>query len=194
VVVGSKKPQEAAASEQIYATAAECAAGHPADECDKAFKAAADEHEKTTTRYPAQATCEDVYGPGKCVPRHSDTGGDFFVPYMMGFMMGHLSSGPAYYRPIVINRTGYVYAGSTYVGTYQRRSPSAGGGGGGFVSPAPSNTVSRGGFGGGTSVPAPSAVTSPKASSPAPSAITSPTVSRGGFGSTASSSASSGGE
>ena len=43
-------------------------------------------------KYETQATCEDVYGPGACVPRgsvvHDGGGGGWFVPYMMGYMIG----------------------------------------------------------------------------------------------------------
>ena len=45
----------------------------PDDACEKAEKAALVDQEKTP-KYDNQATCEDIYGPGQCVPR-SQAGG-----------------------------------------------------------------------------------------------------------------------
>ena len=195
---GGKKPQQAAAEEPVYTTVEECKAGRDAAECETAFAKAKEKHEEAAPRYAERAKCEDIYGPGQCVPRHNDSGGDSFTPLMMGFMLGHMLSGPAY-QPVYITRERTVYAGSSYVGSYSGNSAPGRGWSGGSVAIAPSSPIARGGMGStagsaasGTSTRGGSStVTSPRPSTPSPSATTSPSVSRGGFGSSASSAASS---
>jgi uncharacterized protein YgiB involved in biofilm formation len=93
-------------------------------------------------QYAEQARCEDVYGPGNCVPRGSvvSGGGGGFVPFMMGYMLGGFG-GRTVYQPVFIDRHGATFAGSSVISR-----PSWSG------SPPPaalhSSSVARGGFGG----------------------------------------------
>jgi uncharacterized protein YgiB involved in biofilm formation len=111
-------------------------------------------------QYEQQARCEDVYGPGNCVPRYTvvHDGGYSFVPMMMGFWWGSsFASHTTIYQPVFINRYGATYAGSQAVAApnWINGSPVARSGSvpaSGSVSSAPaatekSSTVSRGGFG-----------------------------------------------
>jgi uncharacterized protein YgiB involved in biofilm formation len=98
-------------------------------------------------RYDAMASCEDVYGPGNCVPRGSvvHDGGGGFIPFMMGFMMGGgFGRSPAYY-PVFIDRRGTAFAGGYGGGSVISR-PSWSGGTPSAV-PHASSSVMRGGFG-----------------------------------------------
>jgi uncharacterized protein YgiB involved in biofilm formation len=110
-------------------------------------------------KYETQSTCEDVYGPGNCVPResvvHEGGGGGWFVPYMMGYMIGGGFGHSTAYYPVYVDRGGTTYAG-------------------GYGNGAASTVVSNPGWHGG----APAAIR-PSSSS----------VVRGGFGSTAMTSA-----
>lgn len=170
----SQQPPEV----KVYASVDACKAEQPEDECQKAFDGARDEHDRTAPRFQAQATCEDLYGPGNCVPRHSEYGGnDVFIPYMMGYMMGHSSgSTVVYHYPVYVDRGGTAYSRGSSIGTFARTAPSA---------PA---TISRGGFGGSaSSAPTGMGGFSGKV------AISPGAVARGGFGGIATSMASSGG-
>ena len=99
---------------------------------------------ETAPRYEQQASCEAVYGPGNCVPRgtYVHDGGGWFVPYMMGYMMGGGFGSRSYYQPVFIDRSGSTYAGSTIVSN-----PSWSGGSSSRAATAPSS-IARGGFGG----------------------------------------------
>jgi uncharacterized protein YgiB involved in biofilm formation len=105
-------------------------------------------------RFDQQARCEDVYGPGNCVPRgsvvHDGSGG--FIPFMFGYMLGGFG-GRTNYVPVYVDRGGSTYAGSTVIAN-----PSWSGGvpsatsmaskGGPSLSATTSSSVARGGFGG----------------------------------------------
>jgi uncharacterized protein YgiB involved in biofilm formation len=67
----------------------------PDDVCQKAEKNAADDSAKAA-RYDQQSTCEDVYGPGQCVPRqyaNNGGGGSFWGPLITGFVVGRMMDG-----------------------------------------------------------------------------------------------------
>jgi uncharacterized protein YgiB involved in biofilm formation len=78
-----------------YQTLAECKARDevPDEACEAAEKAAADDQAKAP-RYDAQASCEEVYGPGQCVPRSEANGsGSFWGPLVAGFVVGRMMDG-----------------------------------------------------------------------------------------------------
>lgn len=79
-------------SVKIYASVADCVSGGGAqDECEKALKAATDQHEQNAPRFASTGSCEERYGQGNCV-RRGEGASDFFIPYMMGYMMGWQST------------------------------------------------------------------------------------------------------
>jgi uncharacterized protein YgiB involved in biofilm formation len=92
-------------------------------------------------QYDQRANCEDVYGPGNCVPRGSvvQGGGGGFVPFMMGYMMGNMG-GHTVYQPVFIDRGGSAFANGSRISN-----PSWSGGTPAAASP--SSAVTRGGFG-----------------------------------------------
>jgi uncharacterized protein YgiB involved in biofilm formation len=65
----------------------------PDDACDKAEKAALKDDEKAS-KWTDQASCEDVYGEGQCVPRqHAGSSGSFWGPLVAGFVVGRMLDG-----------------------------------------------------------------------------------------------------
>lgn len=65
----------------------------PDEACDTAMKKAADEGAEEA-KYAQQKTCEDVYGPGQCVPRGTSSGGNsFWGPLVTGFVVGQMMNG-----------------------------------------------------------------------------------------------------
>jgi uncharacterized protein YgiB involved in biofilm formation len=122
------------------------AAGEQTDqECRDGFAAAQKEHETSARHFQSRDECVAAYGPTGCEERHSEGGGSFFMPMMMGYMLGRgFGYHPLYQDP---NRqNGMVGAGGTRFNGY-----STGGGWFGGRSTASSgsetSTVSRGGFG-----------------------------------------------
>jgi len=100
-------------------------------------------------KYETQATCEDVYGPGNCVPRGTvvHDGGGWFVPYMMGYMIGGGFGRSTSYYPVYVDRGGTTFAGGYgSVGSNVVSTPSWQGGAPAAVRPSSSSVV-RGGFG-----------------------------------------------
>ena len=162
----------------IYPNVAACTADHSASDCDQAFGSAQAQHDSSAPHYASQSSCEDVYGPGQCVPRTGGSGG-WFIPAMAVFMLGQALSGPNTFlaRPVYVDRQGYAYSGNYLVGPYRRRCEDQGNcpsgyssgyhGGGGYIFrrsgssgtgfwssgsfASRSVTVPRGGFGGSSS-------------------------------------------
>ena len=78
-----------------YASLQECKDKNevPDDACVKA-DAAAKEDETKGPKYDQQATCEEVYGPGQCVPRsQANGGGSIWGPLVTGFIVGQMLDG-----------------------------------------------------------------------------------------------------
>jgi uncharacterized protein YgiB involved in biofilm formation len=144
-----------------YASLQECKDKNevPDDACDTAQKAALADETKGP-KYDQQATCEEVYGPGQCVPRSQAGGsGSFWGPLVTGFIVGQMLDGGGWggrgmYRN---HRDGGFYTtsggrvwtdystGRTRVGSRGFDPPAA-------IAPQKvqtrSSVISRGGFGG----------------------------------------------
>jgi uncharacterized protein YgiB involved in biofilm formation len=85
-----------------FANKAECVAVYDQATCDAADRLARTEHVNNAPRYASIEACRQEYGPDMCQPISAYGGsGNFFVPMMMGYMMGSALSTPAplYYGP-----------------------------------------------------------------------------------------------
>ena len=123
---------------KLYSDLEACKVENTPDECEKAFAAAKTFHAEQTTRYKSQAECEDLFGQGRCeevsavgggpagqatpgqaIPGQTASTGGFFMPALMGFMLGRSLSGfgPTAGYPVYSDRQGYVYAGRQQLGT-----------------------------------------------------------------------------
>ena len=181
IVLASKPNQQRI---KIYSSVEACRIEQPPDDCAKAFADAEQEHEKSAPRLVSQAACEAQYGG--CSALH-DAAGDWFIPAMAGFMLGHaLNTGgvaTVVSQPVYVDRGLTAYSGTAVLGSYRSRCAvnpddphcrgSGGSGSGGFIYASGSR--------GGTSS---SSVWSSKTYS-VESVRT--TMARGGFGSSASS-------
>lgn len=141
---------------ESYPDAEACIASgtHTESECRDAFAAAAREHESTARHFAAREDCIAAYGPDGCEERQVSGGDHFFMPLMMGYMLGRgFGYHPLYRDPY--RQGGFQSSGGVGFGGYSYGY--AGGGGSGFgrgagpSTSAPSggetSTVSRGGFG-----------------------------------------------
>jgi uncharacterized protein YgiB involved in biofilm formation len=85
---------------------AECQKQFSAEECRKAFAESQKQYSEKAPKFTSLEECEKQYGPGKCtqgpVQANHEHGGGYFMPMMMGFMMGRMFGGataPAYPIP-----------------------------------------------------------------------------------------------
>jgi uncharacterized protein YgiB involved in biofilm formation len=173
---------------KIYGSVEACQKEQRADDCAKAFADAQQAHATNAPRFSGRDACEAKYGDAGCVARHDDSG-DWFIPAMLGFMLGRaLNASAIVSQPVYADRGGMAYAGTSPIGQY--RSPC-------MVNSADPSCSSRGGgSGGGGYVYSWSSGTS-GGSTPSKSSVWSSTsynvervtttVSRGGFGTSASS-------
>ncbi len=190
-----EKPPE----DLFYGDLAACKVENTPEDCEKAFAQAKEHHALKTEKYKSQSECEDLFGQGRCeqvttsaapgtTTQSSVGSGSFFVPALMGFMLGRtMGGGFSSGYPLYSDRQGYVYAGNSRMGTCYppEQCPRP-------MSTSSSSSSSRTGTSGFTSSSSSGRYSvSPSGSSS--SSTSTGTVSRGGFGSTASSSGSSSG-
>lgn len=129
--------EDPTADSKLYSDLEACKVENTPEECDKAFEAAKTFHAQETTKYKSQAECEDLFGQGRCeqvtasgssvagttpgqtTPGQTASTGSFFMPAIMGFMLGRTMSGfgPSAGYPVYSDRQGYVYAGRQQLGT-----------------------------------------------------------------------------
>ena len=125
--------EDPASDAKLYSDLEACKVENTPEECDKAFEAAKAFHAEQTTKYKSQAECEDLFGQGRCeqvtasgnavsgqaTPGQSASTGSFFMPAIMGFMLGRSMSGfgPSAGYPVYSDRQGYVFAGRQQLGT-----------------------------------------------------------------------------
>lgn len=137
--------------------------------CKKGLEEAQQQHLKSAPRFQSKEDCEKAYGPGQCgfgptvqqqaagssggnnSGSHASSGeggGSFFMPLMMGYMLGNMlnNNRSSYSEPLYRSQPNAPGSGySTNTGNNRPRPsvmdiPSAGKSTGG-------NTISRGGFG-----------------------------------------------
>jgi uncharacterized protein YgiB involved in biofilm formation len=187
-VFGAKVEQRDEQRIKIYGSVEACQKEQRGDDCAKAFADAQQAHATNAPRFSGRDACEAKYGDAGCVAHHDDSG-DWFIPAMLGFMLGHaLNASAIVSQPIYADRGGMAYAGISPIGQY--RSPcmvnsadpscssrsTGGSGGGGYVYS----------WGSGTSGGTPSKSSVWSSTSYSVERVTT-TVSRGGFGTSASS-------
>ena len=71
---------------KIYSSVETCQVEQSGEDCAKAFAGAEEQHTTTAPRSASRTACEVQYG--SCAALHDGTG-DWFVPAMVGFMLGH---------------------------------------------------------------------------------------------------------
>ncbi len=112
----NKDPVEAFA----YASLDQCKAADMVSDadCETAYQAALKDDASNGPRFARQATCEEVYGAGQCVPRQGASGGSWFTPLLAGFVIGRMfdGGGQDYYRGTGVYRRGDRSGGGYYTG------------------------------------------------------------------------------
>lgn len=134
---------------QFFASAQACEAAHNKQECVDSLEQAKTEHEKTAPKFTTREACEAEFGAENCVRPETVQagGGGWFMPAMMGFMMGRMMGGGyAAAAPVYRDTNNTAYSGRQPLGTIDstRMAPPQRVAG---TTGAPSYSPARGGFG-----------------------------------------------
>ncbi len=78
----------------VYETPSECAAAsfNTPEQCKADYDAAKALHPQVAPKYVSKEECETDFGAGNCetAPQQTASSGSFFMPMMMGYMMGQM--------------------------------------------------------------------------------------------------------
>jgi uncharacterized protein YgiB involved in biofilm formation len=159
------------ARNDFFQSEAQCAQANDPSACRQGLMDAQREHVRTAPAFASREACEARFGLENCAetqvkpsaeqiqpgePQAAQSGGSWFLPVMLGYMMGRTLGGPATMppaagtqappqqtasaagtaRPVYRDVSNTVYSGRETLGRTQAIAP-----------PRPSPTVARGGFG-----------------------------------------------
>ncbi len=127
----------------------ECNALYSQADCQAAESQAQKKLESEAPRYSRKEECEAEFGAGNCETRQAAGGGSFFMPLLMGYMMGNMLGGNRFASPVfrglnntaVMPNRGQLYNVGRFGGTVPGVRPT-------FQASASPQPVARGGFGG----------------------------------------------
>lgn len=125
---------------QFYTGVDECAVAQGEAVCKEAFAESKATFDAEAPQFARKEQCEAEFGVGNCENREASAGGGFFMPMMMGYMLGSAFRQPVYRGPDnnAMVRTG----GSSYtVGRFNGIGKAA------AFQPGQITKVQRGGFG-----------------------------------------------
>ncbi|MCB1885760.1 MAG: DUF1190 domain-containing protein [Geminicoccaceae bacterium] len=90
----------------VYPSAEACTRDgvYSADECRTAFDAAATANAEAAPRFASKELCEDEFGDGRC-EADSYHGGGYFMPFMLGYMMGGFGRSGVAPQPVYRSRS-----------------------------------------------------------------------------------------
>jgi uncharacterized protein YgiB involved in biofilm formation len=151
-IAGCDQPDPTSAA-NFYRDQQQCERSKDADACRQAFADARAEHLKTAPAFTNKAECEAKFGVDNCqetkqkpgqtpegAPQTASAGmgGSWFLPVMMGYMMGRTLNGFGG-QPIYRDTANTAYSGGKSMGQVSER----------YSPPprAPGDQVARGGFG-----------------------------------------------
>jgi uncharacterized protein YgiB involved in biofilm formation len=117
-----------------------CAEVHDEATCRKALAESEATFAAEAPRYSRKEECEAEFGAGNCETRQSGSMGSFFMPMMMGYMLGNAFRQPVYRGPdnrAMVRSGGTVYDVGRFTGAGRASS----------FQPAQITQVRRGGLG-----------------------------------------------
>lgn len=107
------------ASGRFFPDAKACAAAYDGETCDRAYQTAQDEHARTAPKFADREACEAEFGAENCTPvpaATAEAGGSWFMPMMMGYMMGRMTGGAFAATPLYRDTQNTAYTGRKPVG------------------------------------------------------------------------------
>jgi len=78
----------------------ECSAAFPTEACQQATAEAQKAAETEAPRFSRKEQCEAEFGVGNCETRQTAGGGSYFMPLLMGYMMGNMMGGNRFAAPV----------------------------------------------------------------------------------------------
>ena len=120
---GCDDPVDVATKGQLFTDAQACESSYDQKECLEAYKRAETAHVDTAPKFANRAECEAEFGVENCTPAPRQTaaegdpaqanagGGSWFMPAMMGFMMGRMMGGGYAAAPIYRDTQNNAYTG-----------------------------------------------------------------------------------
>jgi uncharacterized protein YgiB involved in biofilm formation len=132
---------EQSAGGQFYQDQVQCAKDNNPDACRQALADAREAHQTTAPAFTTQASCEATFGAGNCGPaevkptpdqvakgegpaaaaqtqtQSVGSGGGFFMPLMLGYMMGNMFGGGGRGQPVWRDSRNTAYVGGRPAGT-----------------------------------------------------------------------------
>lgn len=132
----------------FYSDVQECAAVYGEEACQDAKAASEKTSREEAPRFARKEECEAEFGAGNCETQQAaGGGGSFFMPLMIGYMVGNMLGGNRYNQPVyrgLNNDAVMPHNGRFYnVGTFSGGASKAAG----FRPAAQATAVKRGGFG-----------------------------------------------
>lgn len=133
---------------RFFAETKECAAVYGDAPCADAAVKAEETHLVQAPKFARQEQCEAEFGAGNCETRQSAGGGSFFMPLLMGYMMGNMLGGNRFSQPVyrgpdgsaVMNNNGRMFNVGNFGAQTAGRTTS--------FRPSQASPIARGGFGG----------------------------------------------
>ncbi len=132
---------------KFFTDAAECSVAFGDQACRKAEAEAQQKLVAEAPRFSRKEECEAEFGPGNCETRQeAGGGGSFFMPLLMGYMMGNMLGGNRFSQPVfrgpnntaVMPNKGQMFNVGSFGSAAGRT---------GFQAASAVTPVSRGGFG-----------------------------------------------
>jgi len=140
----------------VFENVDQCAAFYNPEQCRADQAQASALHQQVAPKYASQQACEADFGAGQCEAPANQTqaqsGGGFFMPMMMGFLMGQMMNGGNRLQQPVQSQP--LYKSRDDKGTFRtaNNTPVAKSTGTTYIKPSsvqtkPAGLVRRGGFG-----------------------------------------------
>jgi len=85
---------------RFFPTVKECSAVYGDASCEDAKAAAEKKQAAEAPRFTRKEQCEAEFGVGNCETRQTAEGGSFFMPLLMGYMMGNMMGGNRFAQPV----------------------------------------------------------------------------------------------
>lgn len=133
---------------RYFSSVADCAAVYDTATCEAVQAEAEQKFASEAPQFTRKEECEAEFGAGNCETQQASSGGGFFMPMLMGYMMGNaLSGGNRFAQPVYrgANGSAVMPSGGKFfnVGSFAR----SGAGGAAFRPATQVAEVTRGGFG-----------------------------------------------
>jgi uncharacterized protein YgiB involved in biofilm formation len=136
---------------KFFSSLNECTAHYSEDKCRTMVKKAEEQHVAEAPKFTKKEECEGQFGVGNCESRQAPTEaggiGSFFMPMMMGYMMGNMLGGRGWGSPVYRDRSNTAFTNAPGGRSYNVGSFDASAGRNASFQQGAMTQVARNGFG-----------------------------------------------